>query len=62
MLSIFVFVQKNGLFFKIEHLSVKSINNGSVCSVLYLSTTGLFPARRKILQHLMQSSAITLFF
>ena len=29
--------------------TVKAINNGSACSVLFLSTTGLSPTRRKIL-------------
>ena len=28
---------------------IKAINNGSACSVLFLSSTGLFPAHRKIL-------------
>ena len=37
----------------------KAINNGLACSVLFLSTTGLFPARRKILEHETQSSALT---
>ena len=41
--------------------SVNAINNGSACSVLFLSTTGLFPARRKILEHKTQSSALILF-
>ena len=41
--------------------SDKAINNGSACSVLFLSTTGLFPARRKILEHETQSSALTYF-
>ena len=32
----------------LEQLSCdKAVNNGSTCSVLFLSTTGLFPARRK---------------
>ena len=36
--------------------SAKAINNGSACSVLFLSMTGLFPARTKILEHETQSS------
>ena len=40
---------------------VKAINNGSACSVLFLSTTGLFPARRKILEHETLSSDLTFF-
>ena len=39
----------------------KAINNSSLCSVLLLSTTGLFPAHRKILEHETQSSALTFF-
>ena len=31
--------------------SDNAINNVSACSELFLSTTGLFPARRKILEH-----------
>ena len=31
--------------------AINAINNGSACSVLFLSTTGLFLARRKILEH-----------
>ena len=31
-------------------ISVKAINNDAVCSVLFLSMTGLFPACRKILE------------
>ena len=30
---------------------LNAINNGSACSVLFLSTTGLFPALRKTLEH-----------
>ena len=39
----------------------KAINNGLACSVLCLSTTGLFPARRKISEHETQSSALMFF-
>ena len=42
-------------------LSVKAINKGSACSVLFLSMTGLFPERRKILEHETQSSTLTFF-
>ena len=28
-----------------------TINNGSACSILFTTTTGLFPSSRKILQH-----------
>ena len=38
-----------------------AINIGSACSVLFLSTTGLFPARRKILEHETQLSALMFF-
>ena len=31
--------------------AIETINNGSACSVLFLSTTGLFPAGRKVLEH-----------
>ena len=41
--------------------SIKAIKNGSACSVLFLRTTGLFPARRIILKHETQSSALTFF-
>ena len=44
-----------------EQVSNKAINSGSACSVLFLSTTDLFPARRKILEHESQSSALTYF-
>ena len=40
---------------------VKAINNGSASFILFLSTTGLFPAGRKLLQHETQSSALTFF-
>ena len=30
---------------------LSAINDGSACSVLFLSTTGLFPVRRKISEH-----------
>ena len=33
-----------------------AINNGSACSVLFLSTTGLFSTRRKVLEQETQSS------
>ena len=35
---------------------LNAINNGSACSILFLSTTGLFPARRKILGHETQNN------
>ena len=38
-----------------------AITNVSGCLVLFLSTTGLFSARRKSLEHEMQSSALTIF-
>ena len=41
-------------FFVSDHLKrsdVTAINNVSACSVLFLSMTELFPARRKILEH-----------
>ena len=41
--------------------NVNAINNVSACSVLFLSMTGLFPARRKILEHDTQSSALMFF-
>ena len=37
---------------------LNAINNGSACSVLFLSTTGLFPALRKTLEH----SGLTSFY
>ena len=37
--------------FSLEIQFINAINNGSACSVLFLRTTGLFPARRKILEH-----------
>ena len=40
---------------------IKAINNCSACSVLFLSTTGLFPACRKNLEHETQSSTLTFF-
>ena len=42
-------------------ISNKAINNGSACSVLFLSTAGSFPARRKILEYETQSSALMFF-
>ena len=42
-----------------ETSSHKAINNGSACLVLFLSTTGLFPEGRKILEHETQSRALT---
>ena len=42
-------------------LSNKAINNGLACSVLLLSTTGLFLARRKTLEHETQSNALKFF-
>ena len=41
--------------------SGEAINNGLACSVLFLSTTGLFPACRKILEHETQPSALTFY-
>ena len=38
-----------------------AINNGSVCSVLFLSTPGLFPALRKTLEHSTGSRALKFF-
>ena len=38
-------------------LADNAINIGSSCSVLFQSTTGLCPARRKILEHEAQSIA-----
>ena len=40
---------------------LNAINNASACSVLFLSTPGLFPALRKTLEHEMQSSALKFF-
>ena len=37
---------------------IKAINNGSACSLLFLSTTGWFLARRKIQQHETQCSNV----
>ena len=45
----------------IQCVSVKAINNSSACSVLFLSTTGLFPVHRKILEHKTELSALMLF-
>ena len=42
--------------------SNNAINNVTACSVLFLSTTRLFPARRKILEHETQSSALMFFY
>ena len=42
-------------------LSVKTINNGLTCSELFLSTTGLLPTRREVLEDETQSSAVTFF-
>ena len=39
--------------------SIKTINNGSAYSVLFLSTRGLFPVRRNILERETQSSVLT---
>ena len=36
--------------------SNNAINNGLACSILFLSTPGVFPVRRKILEHETQSS------
>ena len=43
----------------IHGCSIKTINNSSACSVLFLSTTRLFPAHRKKLEHETQSNALT---
>ena len=40
----------------------KAVNCGSACSVLFLSRTGLFSARKKILEDETQSSALTFFY
>ena len=39
----------------------KAINNGTACSVLFSSTTFLFPASGKISEQDTQSSVLTLF-
>ena len=39
----------------------KAINNGLACLVMFLSITGLFPARRKSLEQEKQLSALRLF-
>ena len=44
-----------------EILFDKTINHGSASSVVFLSTTELFPAHSKILEHETQSSALTIF-
>ena len=36
--------------------SINAINNVSACSLLFLSTAGLFPARRKISEHAVDSN------
>ena len=40
---------------------LNAINNGSTCSVLFLSTPGLFPALRKTLEHSTASRALKFF-
>ena len=40
---------------------LNAINNGSACSVLFLSTPGLFPALRKTLEHSTASRALKFF-
>ena len=40
---------------------LNAINNGSACSVLLLSTPGLFPALRKTLEHSTASRALKFF-
>ena len=40
---------------------LNAINNVSACSVLFLSTPGLFPALRKTLEHSTASRALKLF-
>ena len=47
--------------YKLNFMMNNAINNGSACSVLFLSTTGLFPARRKILEHETQWSVLMFF-
>ena len=39
-----------------DRFSTDGVNNVSACSLLLLSTTGLFPAGRKILEHETQKS------
>ena len=41
---------------------LNAINNGSACSVLFLSTPGLFPALRKTLEHSTASRALKFFW
>ena len=40
---------------------LNAINNSSACSVLFLSTPGLFPALRKTLEHSTASRALKFF-
>ena len=40
---------------------LNAIDNGSACSVLFLSTPGLFPALRKTLEHSIASRAVKFF-
>ena len=40
---------------------LNTVNNGSVCSALFLSTPGLFPALRKTLEHSTASRALKFF-
>ena len=40
---------------------LNAINNGSACSVLFLSTPGLLPALRKTLEHSTASRALKFF-
>ena len=41
--------------------TINAINNVSACSVLFLSTTGLFQHAEKMLEHETKSSALTFF-
>ena len=41
--------------------SLNVINNGSVCTVLFYSTPGLFPALRKTSEHSTASRALKFF-
>ena len=48
--TLFIIAEKyHNMFWCVYYIN--AINNGSACSVLFLSTTGLFPARINILEH-----------
>ena len=49
------------LILKLNGNCQNAINNGSACSVLFLSTPGLFPALRKTLKHSTASRALKFF-